>query len=136
MIDRGKRTLQNCPQELAKKGNFNPRPISTLLKQGLAVATHNVNSARLNSLASHVNGAVCVVTGDSDILVHPKNAALIADGLKIDPNNTKSGLLLTLPVSGHGANEQWSVEIGRALVANIERGKNELGRRNTSVSRL
>jgi hypothetical protein len=90
------------------------------------VTTHRVSSERLESLSASLNGAVCVITGDSDILVHPQNATLIANGLKIDPSSESSGVLMTLPMSGHGANEQWPEEVGKALVANIERGRRHL----------
>jgi len=39
-----------------------------------------------------------VVTGDEDILVHPRNANRLTDGLRAE--------LIVLPGAGHGANEQ------------------------------
>jgi pimeloyl-ACP methyl ester carboxylesterase len=105
LIGRGKR---------AKLEGNKPLPFSTVLKQGLGVASHRVSSDRLASLARHFGDAVLVVTGDSDILVHPMNSEVLAKEL--------NATLITLPNAGHGANEQCAVVVNDAIQKNALRG--------------
>lgn len=105
LIERGK---------LAQREGNKALPFSTVVKQALAGASHRVSSERLAYLRRHFGDAVLVVTGDSDILVHPRNSGVLAEGLK--------ATLLTLPNAGHGANEQCAAMVNDAIQRNALRG--------------
>lgn len=94
-----------------------PRDVLSLAKQGMAVATHHVSPARLETLAQHFRDAILVITGDKDILVHPGNAYVLRDGLQAH--------FLELPIAGHGANEQYPEEVNHAILDNIRRGAHQ-----------
>jgi len=82
----------------AVKDGMPPQRFSSIVKQGFAVMTHNVTTSELQALSKLLGGNTLVVTGDEDILVHPRNANRLTDGLRAE--------LLVLPGAGHGANEQ------------------------------
>lgn len=107
LISRGRRAIAD--------GSRNAVPLSTAVKQGLAVATHRLSQADLRALGDHFGPAVLIVTGDSDILVHPHNSTVLASPLD-------QSTLLTLPAAGHGANEQCAEEVNKAIKRNILRG--------------
>merc|ERR1711924_588598 len=92
-----RRSLVQRGREAASDGRPS-MPLSTVVMQAGAVTTHRVSAADLARLGAHFGSAVLVVTGDSDIIVHPHNSKVLMAGLK--------GTLLVLPMAGHGANEQ------------------------------
>ena len=88
---------------------------STAAKQALAVATHRVSADSLRRLSAHFRGAVLVVAGDEDILVNHANGETLARHL--------NAYILRLKGAGHGANEQYSDDVNRAIYDNILRGE-------------
>lgn len=72
--------------------------ISSIMKQAFAVFTHSMSSAELVYITKSLKGNVLVLSGDSDILVHPQNALRLRDELGAE--------LVMIPGAGHGANEQ------------------------------
>ena len=91
----------------AKQDGMPAQRFASIVKQGFAVATHNVSREELAHISKELKGNVLVVTGDEDILVHPRNADRLADGLKAE--------LIVLPGAGHGANEQYADEVNQAI---------------------
>ena len=106
LVQRGRQAIRDGRKAL---------PFSTVVKQAAAVATHRLASADLARLAAHFGPAVLVVSGDSDIIVHPRNASVLAAGL---PGST----LLSLPIAGHGANEQCADVVNEAIRKCVWRG--------------
>lgn len=102
-----KNTLVKRAKEDIRNGVGAPST-STILKQVLAVTTHNVSLQELNDISKSVNGNVLVVSGDDDILVHVANSERLAQGLK-----PKQYMLLN--GAGHGAFEQCSDEVNQAI---------------------
>eukprot|EP00947_MAST-08B_sp_MAST-8B-sp1_P002556 g2556.t1 len=111
LIARGTRSY-----EAARAAGVPPFRLTTVLKQAMAVTTHRVSAGDLRRLGEHFGEAALVVTGDSDILVHRRNASILSDGIP-------EARLVTLPGAGHGANEQCAVEVNAAIEDNVRRGK-------------
>lgn len=88
---------------------------SSVVKQGLAVVTHNVGQDGLARINGRLGDAMTVVTGDEDILVHPFNSQILCQSLT-------NARLVILPGSGHGANEQCADRVNQEIYNNILRG--------------
>lgn len=81
--------------------------ITSVFKQAFAVFSHHVSQSELKEISEKVNGNVLIITGDTDILVHPNNSYRLNHGL--------GGELLVLPRAGHGANEQYGNLVNQAI---------------------
>eukprot|EP00510_Aplanochytrium_minuta_P003184 CAMPEP_0184022152 /NCGR_PEP_ID=MMETSP0954-20121128/10423_1 /TAXON_ID=627963 /ORGANISM="Aplanochytrium sp, Strain PBS07" /LENGTH=278 /DNA_ID=CAMNT_0026304447 /DNA_START=166 /DNA_END=1002 /DNA_ORIENTATION=- len=103
-----------------KEAGMQPPAISSLIKQALAVATHRVSNENLKRMSRHFQDAALVITGDSDILVHPQNSNTLRLGLRAK--------LLILPLGGHGANEQFPEKVNGKIYENILLGNQHVAR--------
>jgi len=103
-----KKTLIRRALAEREKGIQAP-PLTSVMKQVLAVISHNVPKEELDAIATSVNGNTLVITGDDDILVHSANSVRLHDGLK--------GRLVWIKGAGHGAFEQSHQQVN----AEIER---------------
>ena len=98
-----------------KNKGMKPVNLSTIIKQVLAVTTHHVTESELKNIAKKLNGNVLVVTGDEDILVHPKNSEKL--------NNALNCQFLSISGAGHGAFEQSHEEINQAIEKLVRRSR-------------
>uniref|UniRef100_A0A7S3LMD7 AB hydrolase-1 domain-containing protein n=1 Tax=Aplanochytrium stocchinoi TaxID=215587 RepID=A0A7S3LMD7_9STRA len=108
LIQRGVRT---------RDAGMPPTPISSVVKQAFAVMTHRISNENMRKMSRHFRDAALVITGDSDILVHPQNSATLRSGLRAK--------LLILPLGGHGANEQFPEKVNEKILENILIGSNQ-----------
>jgi pimeloyl-ACP methyl ester carboxylesterase len=95
----------------AKQDNMPPQSFLSIIKQGFAVMTHNVSHQELAHISRVLKGNVLVVTGDEDVLVHPRNAERLRDGLGAE--------LVVMKHAGHGANEQYAQEVNKAIETKV-----------------
>lgn len=80
----------------------------SMMKQVLAVTTHNVPLDELDAISKSVKGNCMVLTGDEDVLVHMANSERLAKGLKPRKHVILKG-------AGHGAFEQFANEVNSAI---------------------
>jgi pimeloyl-ACP methyl ester carboxylesterase len=112
-----------------KKNGVPGLRITSIFKQAFAVFGHSVSAQELSGIAKGLNGNVLILTGDTDILVHPQNAYRLRDELKSE--------LVVIQGAGHGANEQEHLVVNRHIERIVLRAGNcAQAKRRNDIARL